>query len=149
MGVSPWIVSQLTHAMPFCQHIHRNTPLHAFLELVIALVDERKYTELDPQTMSVDFQKKYNFPLPYHPMQTVIQLGIDEKYFEYNSSLRKVYPIWSAINSEKFVNLLHQKMMNIIISYRILTYSCKTSIVCILLKKIFLIRFKHLYNVMA
>lgn len=86
-----------------------NTPLRAFLELVIALVDEKKYTELDPQTMSVDFQKKYDFSLPYHPMQTVIRLGIDEKYFEYNSSLKKVYPIWSAINSEEFMKLLHQK----------------------------------------
>lgn len=86
-----------------------NAPLHAFLELVIALVDEKKYSELDPQTMSDDFLKKFKFPLPYHPMQAVIRLGIEEKYFEYNSSLRKPRPIWSAIDSGEFMKLVKEK----------------------------------------
>lgn len=84
-------------------------PLHAFLELVIALIDEKKYISLDPQIMSDDFEKKFKFPLPYHPMQVIIRLGIDEQYFEYNSSLKTVYPIWSAIDSGEFMKTLAQK----------------------------------------
>lgn len=83
--------------------------LHAFLELVIALVDEKKYTYLDPQIMSADFEEKFKFPLPYHPMQAIIQLGIDEKFFEYNSSLKAVHPISSAIDSGEFMKVLNQK----------------------------------------
>lgn len=84
-------------------------PLHAFLELVNALIDEKKYTNLDPQIMSGDFEKKFGISLPYHPMQAIIRLGIDEKYFEYNSSLKVVHPIWSAIDSGEFMKTLTQK----------------------------------------
>lgn len=100
-------------------HLEKD-PLHAFLELVLALVDEKKYTVLDPQIMSDDFKKKFRIPLLYHPMQVIIQLGIDEKYFEYNFSLKAVYPIWSAIDSEEFMKTLAQKdaeYNNLLISF--------------------------------
>lgn len=43
-------------------------PLHVYLKLVIVLIDEKKYVKLDPQIMSDDFEKKFGFSLPYHPM---------------------------------------------------------------------------------
>ena len=85
------------------------SPLHALLKMVVTLVDEKKYTKLDPQNMVTDFYKKYHFRLPYHPMQTVINLGIDEGYFEYNSSLGEVHPIWEAISSDEFMKIFDQK----------------------------------------
>lgn len=84
-------------------------PLHALLKLVMVLVDEKQYSTLDPQIMVEDFEKKYGFPLPYHPMQAVIQLGIEEKVFAYNSSLKIVYPILSAISSEEFMKIKDEK----------------------------------------
>lgn len=81
----------------------------AILEMVVALVDEKKYNKLDPQTMSRDFKIKFKFPLPYHPMQTIIQLGIDKGLFEYIPSLEGARPIWTAIDSGEFMSLLNQK----------------------------------------
>lgn len=87
----------------------KTAPVDAMLKMVVALVEEEKYCELDPQIMSADFCKKFGFDLPYHPMQVFIQLGIDKAYFEYNSSLKKAYPIWSAIDSGEFMNILEHK----------------------------------------
>jgi len=84
-------------------------PLQAFLRLVVALVDEKKYTILDPQVMSTDFFKRFGFPLPYHPMLEVIQLGIDKKYFEYNSLLKETHPVWDAIDNGEFMKVYTEK----------------------------------------
>ncbi len=84
-------------------------PVDAMLKMVVALVDEKKYCELDPQIMSKDFYVKFGFDLPYHPMQTFIQMGIDKAYFEYNSLLKRARPIWSAIDSGEFMKTLEQK----------------------------------------
>lgn len=86
-----------------------DAPLQAFLRLVVALVDEKKYALLDPQIMSTDFSKRFGFPLPYHPMQEVIQLGIKKKYFEYNSSLKETRPIWDAVDSGEFMKIYTEK----------------------------------------
>ena len=85
------------------------SPLYALLKMVIALIDEKKYKKLDPQDMVADFYKKFHFRLPYHPMQTVINLGIDKGYFEYNSLLGEIHPIWEAINSDEFMRIFDQK----------------------------------------
>ena len=85
------------------------SPLQALLKMVVTLVDERKYAKIDPQDMVADFYKKYHFRLPYHPMQIVINLGIDEGYFEYNSSLGVVHPIWGAISSDEFMKIFNQR----------------------------------------
>ena len=85
------------------------SPLYALLKMVVTLVDEKKYKKLDPQNMVADFYKKFHFRLPYHPMQTVINLGIDEGYFEYNSLLGETHPNWEAINSDEFMKIFDQK----------------------------------------
>lgn len=83
--------------------------LHAFLKLVIALVVEKGYVKLDPQSMVRDFETKYGFSLPYHPMQTVIQLGIDEEYFVYNTALKAVYTTKKAAENGAFMEMLAQQ----------------------------------------
>lgn len=85
----------------------------ALLKMVIALIDYKKYAELDPKTMSQDFYNYYGFSLPYHPMQSIIQLGIKEQYFEYNLLLKKVFPISGRIDSGDYMELISQKMPNI------------------------------------
>ena len=84
-------------------------PLYAILKMVVAVVEEQKYTELDPQVMSKCFYEKFHFKLPYHPMQTIIQFGIEKGYFEYNSSLKRVHPIWTAIDSGEFLKMLDEQ----------------------------------------
>lgn len=39
----------------------------------------------------------------------VIQLGIEEGFFEYNTPLKAVYPIWAKIDSGEFMEILAQK----------------------------------------
>ena len=81
----------------------------ALLKMVIALIDYKKYSELDPKTMSQDFYNYYGFSLPYHPMQSIIQLGIKEQYFEYNLLLKKVFPIPGRIDSGDYMELISRK----------------------------------------
>lgn len=83
--------------------------LDAILQMVIVVVDERKYKRLDVQEIVKDFEKRFHFTVPYHPMQMVIGLGIDKGYFEYNSALDERYPIWEAINSGEFMKTFTQK----------------------------------------
>lgn len=54
--------------------------LDAILQMVIVVVDERKYKRLDVQEIVKDFEKRFHFTVPYHPMQMVIGLGIDKGY---------------------------------------------------------------------
>lgn len=42
-------------------------------------------------------------------MQEIIDLGINEGYFEYNAALKKVYPIWEHIDSEDFIETFNRK----------------------------------------
>ena len=84
-------------------------PLLAILKLVLVLVGEKKYSVLDPQTMVEDFVERFGFKVPYHPMQRIISLGINEKVFEQNSTLRKAVPVWNAIDNGNFMRLLKEK----------------------------------------
>jgi len=84
-------------------------PKKAFLRMVVELVFEKKYREIKAQSLVRDFQKRFEFELPYHPMQTIIDLGIKTGFFEYNSSLKKVFPVMERISSEDFAMVAEQK----------------------------------------
>lgn len=83
--------------------LNKDSLLKALLEMVIALVDDKKYDKLDPQTLSNDFNQLFHFLIPYHPMQVLIKLGIESNYFVYNKAIGMAQPIWENIDSGEFM----------------------------------------------
>lgn len=85
------------------------SPMYAFLQMVLVLVHEKKYPELDAQTLSNDFLNRFGFKIPYHPMQNLIDLGIRKQFFQYHPTLKKVLPRWDRIDCKNFMDMVRQK----------------------------------------
>lgn len=81
----------------------------AYSRMLIALVQNNRYTECNPEELCRDFETYYGFALPYHPMQTIINECIKSGHFTYNSSTYQCFPNYTIIDQEDFMDIVKRK----------------------------------------
>ena len=81
----------------------------AYARMVASIVQEKRYDKCDPNVLCADFEAMYGFPVPYHPMKTIMEYCAHLKFFTYNAKARAFFPIYDNIDKEDFINVVKQK----------------------------------------
>lgn len=81
----------------------------AYARMVASIVQEKRYDKCDPDVLCADFEAMYGFPVPYHPMKTIMEYCAHLKFFTYNAKARAFFPIYDNIDKEDFINVVKQK----------------------------------------
>lgn len=81
----------------------------AYARMVVALVQEKRYSFCNIHEIMSDFEETYGFPVSYHPMRTIMDECIKVGYFTYNSSTHQCLPNYSEIDKEEFMEIVKEK----------------------------------------
>jgi len=91
------------------KNVSHNNIINAYTRMISALIQQKRYKICDTNTMCKDFLEYYGFELPYHPMHTIIQECIKQKYLTYNSFTHQIFPNYEIIENEEFMQIVEQK----------------------------------------
>lgn len=86
-----------------------NDILSAYARMVCSLIQEKHYETCDAKQLSLDFQEKYGFSLPYHPMLTVMNECIKLKFLKSVKGAHYCIPDYEVIDKENFQSILLDK----------------------------------------
>lgn len=88
----------------------------AFENLVIGLIDKKRYSKIDVQQLSKDFTQEYRFELPYYPMKRTINSLCKKNYLIRTKS--KIIANYTNIDKNNFstICLENQKTYNDLIN---------------------------------
>lgn len=81
----------------------------AYARMVAALIRQKRYDSCTAEVLSADFFKQYGFPLPYHPMHTIISECINLGFLTYTSSIHQCTPNYDRIDCEDFMDIVEKK----------------------------------------
>lgn len=81
----------------------------AYARMVAALIRKKRYDLCTAEILSADFKQQYGFPVPYHPMQTIMDECIKLGFLTYNSSIHQCIPNYNCIDCEDFMDIVEEK----------------------------------------
>ena len=83
--------------------------LAAYARMVASIMQKKRYSQCDTDVLCSDFEKMYGFPVPYHPMKTIMEYCTHLQFFTYNSAARAFFPNYDNIDKEDFITIVKQK----------------------------------------
>ena len=83
--------------------------LNAYARMVASIVQKKRYDQCDANVLCVDFEEMYGFPVPFHPMKTIMEYCVYLGFFTYNTAAHAFFPNYDNIDKEDFINVVKQK----------------------------------------
>lgn len=81
----------------------------AYARMVASMAQKKRYVKCDANVLCSDFEKMYGFPVPYHPMITIMEYCTHLQFFTYNAAAHAFFPNYDKIDTEDFINVVKQK----------------------------------------
>ena len=81
----------------------------AYARMVASIMQKKRYEKCDANVLCSDFEAMYGFPVPYHPMITIMEQCTYLGFFVYNSTAHAFFPDYDKIDKEDFINIVNQK----------------------------------------
>ena len=79
--------------------------LNAYARMVASIVQKKRYDQCDANVLCVDFEEMYGFPVPFHPMKTIMEYCAYLGFFTYNTAAHAFFPNYDNIDKEDFIML--------------------------------------------